>query len=99
MGKHVCPACEDVYALRMRTDITLPSVDLPLPQPLQLEAWQCPACDFIFHGQDDVVKALTRISEAWGQHAPQVENTLLQEKKTRVRFGSGLLQKLYNDQT
>ena len=50
MGKHVCPVCEDIYAIR--ASVTLDggvAADT-------VESWGCPSCSYQFVSYEDVVR-------------------------------------------
>lgn len=52
MGKHVCPICEDVYAVRARVDVSREGTCGTA------EAWKCPHCDYGFVSVADMTDLL-----------------------------------------
>lgn len=53
MGKHVCPVCEDVYAVPARVDVALDGA------PETAEAWGCPRCQYRFVSVDDLARIVS----------------------------------------
>jgi hypothetical protein len=47
MGKHVCPVCEDVYAVQASVDVQQGE------RSSVAEGWGCPACGYMFIGLTD----------------------------------------------
>jgi hypothetical protein len=52
MGKHVCPICEDVYAIAARADVVIGE------RNETVEAWNCPRCDYEFVSVADLRRLL-----------------------------------------
>ncbi len=48
MGKHVCPVCEDVYAVQATVDVRQDS------RSTEAAGWACPSCGYAFLGTDEV---------------------------------------------
>ncbi len=52
MGKHVCPVCEDVYAVQA-------SVDVRQRDRSEItQGWACPGCGYTFVAVQDVARLL-----------------------------------------
>jgi hypothetical protein len=63
MGKHVCPVCETVYAVRGVLTVQL------VQTSKDYECWQCPACGYRFMAVIDTQELLESML---GQHAPKL---------------------------
>jgi rubredoxin len=77
MAKHVCPVCEDVYAIPARVDVALAS------RPQRVDAWNCPRCRYEFVSVEDLDRLL-RLAVPTGSVGP-VEVTLLAEPEIVFR--------------
>ena len=75
MGKHVCPVCEDVYAIAARVRVALDDVSE------NAEAWGCPRCQYTFVSVEDLVRLVRRTAESGSAGFPSVDTTLLDEPR------------------
>lgn len=55
MNKHVCPVCENVYAVRGVASVSLEN------WTSEYECWICPSCGFQFVSIDDLREIVKRL--------------------------------------
>jgi rubredoxin len=78
MGKHVCPVCEDVYAVPASVDVAQGD------RARDVDGWSCPACGYVFVSLDDVQRLLEWAAEPYAAGTVRVAGRL-QESATVVR--------------
>jgi hypothetical protein len=71
MGKHVCPVCEDIYAVKASVDVKQGD------RSDVAEGWGCPACGYFFVGLADLEGLLRWAADSVGDGAPSATAHLL----------------------
>lgn len=92
MGKHVCPVCEDVYAVKKVLTLTSQAPDAPsAARELPFEAWGCPHCGYEFLSVGDAETTLNQEAVPEGRRF-KLASQWAGDPLVRLRFTSGILQ-------
>jgi rubredoxin len=70
MGKHVCPVCEDIYAVKASIDVRHGD------RSNTVTSWGCPACGYIFVGVADLEGVLRWTVTPLSNDAPSATGRL-----------------------